>query len=254
MYRIYQKHLLLNKDIHLEPKMKPELSRFRISNAWFYRRITKWDTPQSKFYYVIQDQPMIIDRLKSKVRANLRKSIKNVSYASSSLDEIVSEAFHLYEQMPAYGESVINAHAFRKYLSSSVGHMEYHVGRRIFDGQIICIAGIAVSEESVDLAVFRFDRGEKIPSVYGMLYHLNQQYIVKREFKYINDGFKSYLHGANFQEKLIREFNYRKCYVEIELYSKFSMKLIIWITKLFGRNEKLKALGRYLSDATYEQR
>jgi hypothetical protein len=254
MYRIYQRHLLLNDDIHLEPEIEPQLSEFRKSKSWFYRRIKKWDTSESSFYYVIQDQVMTMESMKSKIRTKLRKSLSNVEFSPSNLEDILFEGFHLYEQMPTFGDSSATPEKFRDYLTSRVGRIDYHVGRRSLDRKIVCFAGVVVSKESVDLSFFRYDREERISPVYGMLYYLNNYYIAERGFKYINDGFKSYLHGANFQKKLIKEFNYRKCFVEIEIYSKYPLGLIRLLIKIFRSNEKLKALGFYLEDYANEQR
>lgn len=253
MYRIYQHHLLLNGDIHKEPEMQPDMAQFKKSGAWFYRRVLEWDAENSPFYYIIQDSPLSEEDLKSRDRSYLRKALKNLTYSIESLDKLVNDGFKVYCQMPAFDESLPSKESFRKYLTERDGSQDFWLVRNE-DGACVAFAAITVFDESVDLSIIRVNRNDKSKAVYGLIYKLNEFYIKGHGKKYINDGFTSYLHGAGFQKMLVQKLGYRNCYVRIKIHSKFPIGFIRFLTKLLGRNKKIKALGLYLADYAHEQK
>lgn len=253
MYRLYQKHLLLNGDIHKEPEMEPAMEQFKNSGAWFYRRVVEWDVDQSPFYYVLQDSSMSEDDLKSRDRSYLRKALKNLTYGIESLDKLVDDGFEVYCQMPAFDESTPSRESFRRYLTEREGNQEFWVVRNE-DGACVAFTAITVFDESVDISIIRIDRNDKSKAVYGLIYKLNEYYIQEQGKKYINDGFTSYLHGAGFQKMLVQKLGYRNCYVRIKIESKFPLKIVNGALKMLKKNEKARALNQYLTDYFNEQR
>ncbi len=247
MYRIYQKHLLLNGDLHLEPSLTPALNDFKKSSALFYRRIVEWDVEESNFYYIIQDKALTEDDLRSKDRNALRKSQKNLTFQKVELDVLVEKGLQLYLTLPADGDTELSSNSFKKYLSARSQNQDYWI---VYNEQNECVgfAVCTVFNESVDLSILRVSREDKSNAVYGLVFKLNDFYIRQQGKMYINDGFKSYLHGAGFQDWLCKKLGYRRCYVNVKIYSKIPLNIIQALLSVYSSGSKLKSLKAYLKD------
>lgn len=229
------------------------MEQFKKSGAWFYRRVVEWDVDQSPFYYVVQDEVMDLEKLRTKDRGLIRKALRNLSFERVSEDEIVKEGFELYCTMPAVDDSKPTLESFREYLTTRQGAQDYWA---VYDENKLCVGFCVctVFDESVDVSILRVSREDKSNPAYGLIYKLNEFYIKEQGKKYINDGFISYLHGAGFQKMLVQKLGFRNCYVRIKIESKFPLKIVNRALKMLKKNEKARALNQYLTDYFNEQR
>ncbi len=62
---------------------------------------------------------------------------------------------------------------------------------------------------------------------YALVYTMDEYYLKKNNFEYVNDGFRNILHDTNIQGFLIKNFDFFKQPTELYLYYKPIMNLII---------------------------
>jgi len=96
-------------------------------------------------------------------------------------------------------------------------------------------------------SVIKFDPNYlKLYSSYALIYTMNEYYLGNQKFLYVNDGFKSLLHETNIQNYLIEKFQFKKVYLDINIYLRPYISKLLKITKplhpIFSRfNAKIKA-------------
>jgi len=62
---------------------------------------------------------------------------------------------------------------------------------------------------------------------YALVYSMDEYYLKKNNFEYVNDGFRNILHDTNIQEFLIKNFNFFKQPTKLYLYYKPIINLIV---------------------------
>jgi len=74
---------------------------------------------------------------------------------------------------------------------------------------------------------------------YALFYEMNKYYLSETKTKYVNAGFRSILHDTNIQNFLIRKFNFKKVYLDLDLYYRpllgSAVKLAYPFRSLFSR-------------------
>jgi hypothetical protein len=90
----------------------------------------------------------------------------------------------------------------------------------------------------------------KFFSSYVAWYAMNNYYLNDRKFEYVNDGFKSLLHKTEIQDYLIRNFNFEKRYLDLNIFYKPATSLLLSTTFAFRR-----LIGRFdlRAEALYKQ-
>jgi hypothetical protein len=188
----------------------------------------------SNWYAVICNTFTPLDKLKSKQRSEIYRGLKNCT-----VERIDAET------MSQYGYDVFIA-AQERYKSSKVlipkkEIFERNVLATKSFGDIIHYWGVynnnkliayssnyifGKTEAQYTTMKFHPDFMHLYPA-YTLIHTMNEYYLQKQNFEYVNDGFRSILHETNIQDFLIRKFNFYKSYTKLNIYYSFPLKTLM---------------------------
>jgi hypothetical protein len=66
-------------------------------------------------------------------------------------------------------------------------------------------------------------------SSYALIYHMNEYYLNKNNFLYVNDGARSISHDTNIQDFLIKKIYFRKAYCRLNIIYRWDIALGVYI-------------------------
>jgi hypothetical protein len=233
-YRVFKGFFLKNLDYHLIDSSKKEELFFNRSKAVFSRRIGVWDSQfESDNYFIICDDKRDLDSYKSAHRNRIKRFSKHFRISKVSKDTFLKDSVALYDLKP---HRVFSVKIPLRKLISRPGKHEYVVVYEVISGETAGFCDLVIGEKSVEFSVVRFGGSNVVD--WGLIHYLNSEYV--KNGHYLVNGFKSYFHGNSFQDKLLKYFGYRKCYVELEYKSKIPKGLLrILVNTLATKSIKL---------------
>lgn len=226
-YSIY-KHCLVWTKIDYERKLTPKEAKALIkpSGAWMLRNIYDWDCPeQTDFWELINDTPRNIEELPSKVRNQIRRSLRDCDIRMLSKQEIVdADGYAVYRK------------AFERYHNVTVVISE----RDEWEADILKSSGFefwGVFEKDTNKLIawamnsmikgngVMYNTLKAIPEYmnkhypyFGLLFEMNRYYLEEKGYSYVSDGFRSVTGHSNIQPFLEKNFLFRKAYCRLKLY------------------------------------
>lgn len=199
----------------------------------FARWITDWDCGhETKWWYVIKDEPFSVESLKAKRRYEITKGNRNFEVRVIELQDYLDELFEVtIEAYSGWDEKyrpVINKTDFKKTFSAYktgevLGAFKRENGRLcgysvVIDNQTFaefCIMRTVPKEEHM---------GINAAMVFGILDMYNSR--LKDGF-YINDGSRAIRHETQFQDYLEKYFGFRKAYCRLHLKYRWIVKVAV---------------------------
>lgn len=234
-FRVFKGFFLKNIDYHLIEKPEIERKLFNKSTAIFHRRITQWDTGlESDDYFIICDKEKNLDSYKSDHRNRIKRFKKKFIIRKVSREIFLRDSETLYNNKP---HRIFKIKIPLRRLIDRPGKHEYIVVYDLIKNKTEGFCDLIIGERSIEFSVIRF--GNSNLTDWGLIHYLNNEYL--NENTYLVNGFKSYFHGNNFQQKLLNYFGYRKCYVELEHNTKISKPILFVFHKILPSN-RLKAI------------
>ena len=197
------------------------LKNINKQRAFFARWTTDFDcSEETEFWYVIQDVPLEMNDYKPKVRNQIKRSLKKCSVIKVKKEEIIKSGYNSYYS------------AFQNYKTHLSPLSEDEFSRSIFllgvewdfwaiydlSGIMIGYSQNKVVKDYCDYSIMKFhpDYLKSRPSE-ALIYTMNQYYLNKKKFRYVNDGARSISHQTNIQSFLIQKFKFRKAYCKLNI-------------------------------------
>lgn len=191
-------------------------SRLNKEGLFFASYTSQFDQKvPSDFWYIINDQLLNLDDYPTKVRNEIRQSLKRCHLNLINPLDYWDILFKIYQttidsyshysykfKYDQYKETIMSNIAFTDiWLITDVDNVPIGYGH------------IKRKANYVDLFDIKIDPSKiKNMPVFGLLYELNRYYLSQSQFGFISDGRRSMLHDTNFQEFLEKKFLYRKAY------------------------------------------
>ena len=98
LWKYYQSALIPATLPHVEINLNQIEARelLKISGAYFLRWTNEWDRKEGEFWYVIKDEKEDLSNYKSKVRNQIKKSLKNCRVEMVDSRIIVENGYEVY--------------------------------------------------------------------------------------------------------------------------------------------------------------
>lgn len=189
----------------------------------------------TSFWYVIKDTFEGIEGLSTKMRNQIRKSLKTYDFVRVSAAEMLSVGLPVYQEAcKSYRVKVpvISQKDFETRIENceKEGLTDFWCVYRKDTHD--CVA-LAINTRHQDCC--EYNTMKCMPSVmhnstypyYGLLFEMNRYYLDELKFKYVNDGARSITEHSNIQPFLIEKFHFRKAYCKLQIGYKWWMRLMV---------------------------
>lgn len=232
-WRKYNGALIPTTAPHLEVDTSDLDKIIKQEGVYFARWTSDFDSEQeSEFWYVICDTPMHINDYSRNTRSKIRRSNKKLYVKKISKDNLLmNNSYSVYRKAFVRYEassSPINKNDFVENFQDLKGDWQFW---GIFLKENDMLVGYSQNKiigNYCDYSTIKFDPDYlKYYSSYILYYEMNQYYLNKKSFKYVNIGARSLLHKTTTQNYLIQKFGFRKAYCTLHLEYRYLLRLIV---------------------------
>jgi len=205
----------------------------KVSNAYFIRWISDWDTNSpTQFWHVINDEDIPLEALSANTRSKIRRSLKHCSFKKTTLDTIINEGYPVYyEAFKRYRThlKLLDKESFILSLKeSNQGEKWEYWEARDHENKLLAYSLNKCENNMCAYKTIKFD--PNFPNYYvseGLFYSMNHYYLNIRQRLYVDDGSRSLSHQTNIQTFLINKFKFRKAYCTLNIVYSFKVKVIL---------------------------
>ncbi|MHA8051680.1 hypothetical protein V7S79_11270 [Aquirufa sp. ROCK-SH2] len=190
----------------------------------------------SDFWYIINDQLLNLDDYPTKVRNEIRQSLKRCQLILINPLDYWDILFKIYQTtIDSYSHYSykFKYDQFKETIMSNIAFTDIWL---ISDADNLPIGYGHIIRKSnyVDLFDIKIDPSKlKNMPVFGLLYELNRHYLSQSQFGFISDGRRSLFHDTNFQGFLEKKFLYRKAYCDLHIIYSSRIAFIMPILRIF---------------------
>ena len=215
------------------------------------RNTYNWDQSEpTSFWFVIKDEFGGIEELPTKVRNQVRKSLKTYDFKKVGVDEILEKGVNLYNlSRERFGdkELYVTKEHFEKYYCK--GGQEFWLGIDKETGEAQCFAVNRCYDDYCSYLTMGVNPHAPSSSypMYGLILEMNRYYLQEKGMKYVLDGARSITEHSNIQPFLEQKFKFRKAYSVLQIYYKPWLKFAVCILFPFRkwiRNKSVSAILR----------
>lgn len=240
-----------NELTHSEKITRDFANKLLTREGLYVRDTFNFDTSvQTFFWYVIKDSFGGIEELPTKVRNQVRKSLKTFEFRRVTLDVMLEVGCELFNKSrERFGESQkITQKQWKNRLLRDKGS-EYWIGYDIESGKPASFAINTIFSDYCDYSTMGIS--PEFPNntypMYGLIYEMNRYYLDEKGVSFVCDGARSITGHSNIQVVLEDKFKFRKAYCDLEVFYKpwFGMvvKLLFPFRKLM-KHPKVSAILR----------
>jgi hypothetical protein len=217
----------VNEKVHL-PRIQAADLLNRLGGKLIRWNSSEFDlsgTPE--WYALICRNFTSIDDVNSKLRNELKKGISNcrvqrvdTEYISRNGYEVYSRAYGRYKNL-TYSPADEKTY-YKDICSGKNYHDIVHYWGIFYQNKLIGYSSNFVFDKTEALySTIKIDPGYLyLNPTSALMYEMNNSYLVENGFEYVNDGYRTLLHDTNFQDFLIKKFNFIKAGLRLEVYYK----------------------------------
>lgn len=200
----------------------------------FVRNTYNFDKSEiSSFWFVIKDSFGGMDELSSKMRNQVRKSLKTYNVKSIDVSEFKRIALPIFNA--AQQSYRIKAHlttaAGIEYIANDC-NKEYWAVYTKDNNVPVAVAVNTIEGESCNYNIMKclpeYQHNSTYP-YYGLIYEMNRHYLEYRKLKYVNDGARSITEHSNIQPFLVDKFHFRRAYCDLCITYKWYVGAVVRI-------------------------
>lgn len=185
---------------------------------------------QTNWWYIIKDQPIILDDLSSHSRKHIRQGLKktkveiidNTKYAEE-LYEVSHAAFSKYE-------NATNESSWQQFLDKCRQKSDsvFWGGFEKESGQLIAYCIVREKSDYVEVVTAKFNPNYLNTHISDVLYYtIINFYMIDKKKQYISSGERNINHHTNTQEYKERTLGYRKAYCKLNIKYKWPLNIVI---------------------------
>lgn len=225
-WRVYQRALMPKTAPHNPPLYNEQMLRKYLlkHRLLFARWITNFDCGyETEWYHVIKDEPFDISTLKAKRRYEVNKGNKNYYTKiifpfdfKQDIENVIKESYKSYplKYRPIVDEAFMSR-CLKEWSSENV------VVIGVFDKNEKRMRGFACLNCLGDYINYFMHKvlpqDEKKAVNAALVYGALQYWQENKKYKYITDGQRAIKHETNFQDYLIKYFEFRKAYCQLHV-------------------------------------
>jgi hypothetical protein len=204
------------------------------------------DRTASEWYAVICRTFTPIEKVSSSnTRSKLRRGLRNCEVRTVSCEELARAGYEVYRRaFDRYGgaDVPVAPSVFEAHLMATEGFDDIVDHWGVFcDGRLAGYASNYVfgdTEATYSTLKFHPDHLRKYSS-YVLFHRMNEYYLREGRVGYVNDGFRSILHGTELQDFLQRNFSFERAHTGIEAFYRLPYRVFVRMTfpfrKLIGK-------------------
>ena len=196
-----------------------------------------------------------MEELSSKMRNQVKKSLKTYEVRIISADEVKKIGLKIYNSaLSSYKikADLITQKQFEQMIKSQTekGNIEYWGVFEKKTSNVVALSVNTVYDDCCEYNSMKCDPAYQHNSTYpyyGLIYEMNRYYLEDKHLKYVNDGSRSITEHSNIQPFLEEKFNFRKAYCHLQIYYKWYVKMIVYILYPFRNkisNLKIQSILR----------
>jgi hypothetical protein len=206
------------------------------------------------WYAVICRSFVPVDEVSSSnTRSKLRRALRNCEVRRIAAGEVAQEGYEVYRRaFDRYDgpDKPVARDRFAAHIMATDGFDDIVEHWGVFcDGELAGYASNYVfgrTEAAYSTLKFHPDHLRRYAS-YALFHRMNEHYLGESRVSYVNDGFRSILHGTELQPFLERNFGFEKAYVGIDAFYRQPYRAIVRATfpfrSLIGRvDDRARAL------------
>ena len=220
------------------------------------RNVYNWASMyKTSFWFVIKDSFGGMEELSSKMRNQVRKSLKTYDVCRVSASEILRVGFPIFQtalENYKVKAAQINMETFETRIrqSEKAGNVDFWCVYEKETHKAVALAINTLYEDCCDYntmkAVPAYLRNSTYP-YYGLIYEMNRYYLQALGVKYVNDGAHSITEHSNIQPFLIDKFHFRKAYCQLQIVYQWWMKIAVNILFPFRKQIPVQAVKAILN-------
>lgn len=212
--------------------------------GYLLRNIYDWDCQQkTSFWFIIKDTYGGLEELSSKVRNQVRRSLKTYDIKMVDLNHFLQVAYPIYlSAMNGYRVSgkVIDEQSFNRNIQTKIagGNIDLWC---VFEKDNQKAVAFSINTRYNDYCAYNTMKADpyylknSTYPYYGLLYEMNRFYLEELKLKYVSDGARSITEHSNIQPFLEEKFNFRKAYCHIQIEYKWWLKIVVFILYPFRK-------------------
>ncbi len=218
------------------------------------RNIYDWDcAEQTNFWEIINDTPRKIEELPSKVRNQVKRSLKDCNIRMLTKQELVDadgytvykKAFERYHDVTV---SIAERDLWESGILKSSGFEFWGVFKKE-DDKLIAWAMNSIKGDGVNYNTLKAipEFMNKHYPYFGLLFEMNRYYLEEKRYSYVSDGFRSITGHSNIQPFLEKNFLFRKAYCRSAIFYKPWLAVCIKLAYPFRKFIPSKSIRNLLA-------
>jgi hypothetical protein len=256
-YKLYNRGIIYKGSHHTEKKLTNlECNTLlKLKKGLFVRNIYDFDCPEkTSFWFIIKDSFDGMNELKTKIRNQVRRSIKSLDIYRISKDEMVRYGYEVYlssyKRYKNISTKPVSKEIWSKNILASETDTEYWGAFEKESKKLIAYSINLLQDNMCKYVVLKAipDYLNRFYPFYGLIFTMNEYYLRFCHLKYVSDGSRSVTEHSNIQPFLCDKFNFRKAYCHLSVNYTLLLKLLvsfIYPFRMFIPIQKLKYLLQF---------
>lgn len=258
MFMLYKGAWIDGNSPHLTKEMsRQECLALMKKGGYMVRNTYHFDLPNpTSFWFVIKDKFGGLEELSPKMRNQIRKSLKTYDVRMVSKNDIAKYGLHIYNSaIKSYNPNaqLLSQQQLENMLNkqSAQTDTKYEYWT-VFEKTTNIAVAIAINILKADCCEYcsmKCDTAYMHNSTYpyyGLIYEMNRYYLQEKQLKYVNDGSRSITEHSDIQSFLIKKFNFRKAYCNLQIEYKWWLGLAIKVLYPFRKILQIKKIQSLL--------
>jgi hypothetical protein len=206
-------------------------------------KLIRWNTgdfglsENPEWYAIICKMFSPLEVVKSKLRNEMKNGISNCKVEMVDFDFIRKNGYDIYMNAVSRYKSpqnkITDKKSFMNDISKNKDYQDIvHFWGVFHLGKLIGYSSNFVFEtEEVLYSTIKLDPDYlHTNSSYALIYSMNQYYLRDNGYEYVNSGYRSLLHVTNFQQFLMKNFNFYKAGIAMDVHYKTPFNYIVKAT------------------------
>ena len=232
----FRKNMWVNaNEAHISycEEKKDILNFMRMHGGWIFRNEFDFDCKEeTSFWHVIKDSFGGMEELSSKMRNQVKKSMKTYDFEIISKQEFLQIGCDIFNSALEHYKvkaQTISKDDFVRQFESWPDNTDYWCVYTKDAHRPVALAVNGVFQDSCQYWIMKADPSylNSTYPYYGLIYKMNEYYLTGLNKRYVCDGIRSLTGHSQIQTFLIQKFNFRKAYNHLQVVYVWWIKLII---------------------------
>lgn len=227
---------------HVERKLsKRDAKSLLVKGVLFVRNTFDFDcAEETAYWHIIKDSFRGIEEVPSKHRSAVKKSIEKYEFKLVSKDYAIKNFYETYKEASEHYRvkaQVLSKEQFVNHITSLDDSYDLWTCIHKETGKIAGFAINHIIDGMCDYVSMKYhpDYLKPVSPSYGLIFKMNEYYLVECGLKYVDDGARSITEHSEIQSFLISKFRFRKAYCHVRMIYKWWFGMIIIVLMPFRK-------------------